>query len=188
MGKEDKTKKLLSLFPLYSEELRIDLSQPQGRFEWFLAGILFGARISEQIAANTYRCFKNSGLDTPDKILAAGWDKLVEVLDFGGYIRYDFSTATKLLGIMNELKAKYGSLEGVFQQSSGSAQLMRHLQEFKDIGPATQIFLRELHGIWGIECPVSTIAKDVAMKLNINLDDFKGNELAVSRQSWLRLI
>ena len=93
-----KIDRLLKLFPLYSEDLGIDLSTPSGRFKWFIASILFGARISEQIAANTYRCFEAASIiDAPDKITAAGWDRLVETLDAGGYVRYDFSTATKLL-------------------------------------------------------------------------------------------
>ncbi len=112
----------------------------------------------------------------------------MEILDSGGYVRYDFSTATKLLGIMTDLKARYGSLEELYHQSSGSPDLIRRLQEFKGVGPTTtQIFLRELRGIWGIECPVSTIAKDVAVKLNINLDDFKGSELARVETALVKL-
>ena len=91
-----KIDRLLQLFPLYSEDLNIDLTTPSGRFSWFVASILFGARISEQIAANTYRHFAAAGLvDGLDKLLQAGWDRLVELLDAGGYVRYDFSTATK---------------------------------------------------------------------------------------------
>jgi hypothetical protein len=54
----NKIDRLLKLFPLYSEDLGIDLSTPSGRFSWFVASILFGARISEQIAAKTYQYFK----------------------------------------------------------------------------------------------------------------------------------
>ena len=60
---------LLSAYPLYSEDLKIDLSQPSGRFQWFLASILFGARISEKIAAQTYRTFQEAGIDTLEEIL-----------------------------------------------------------------------------------------------------------------------
>jgi len=80
-GDITKIDRLLKLFPLYSEDLGIDLSTPSGRFRWFVASILFGARISEQIAANTYRCFEAAGIvDAPDKIIGAGWDRLVEIL------------------------------------------------------------------------------------------------------------
>ncbi len=33
-------------------------------------------------------------------------------------------------------------------------------------------------GELGIECPVSTIAKNVAKKVSLNLDNFKGEEVA----------
>lgn len=82
-------------FPLYSEDLGIDLTVPEDRFRWFLASILFGARISEKIAARTYMALERAGLDSPENILSAGWDELVRILDEGGYVRYDFSTATK---------------------------------------------------------------------------------------------
>ncbi|MBN2187383.1 MAG: hypothetical protein JW732_08065 [Dehalococcoidia bacterium] len=38
-----------------------------------------------------------SGSVTPQIILEAGWDKSVEILDSGSYVRYDFSTASNLL-------------------------------------------------------------------------------------------
>ena len=113
----NKIDRLLKLFPLYSEDLGIDLSTPSGRFSGFVASILFGTRISEQIAAKTYQYFEAAGIiDTPDKIIEAGWDSLVEILDAGGYVRYDFSTATKLLEIMTVLQQNYGSLENLFTQ------------------------------------------------------------------------
>jgi len=41
----------------YSEELGINLKSRKSEkiFKWFLASILYGARISETIAKNTYR-------------------------------------------------------------------------------------------------------------------------------------
>jgi hypothetical protein len=55
---------------LYSEELGIDLGRHSDAeyFRWFLASILFGGRISEAIARNTYRAFVRHGLTTPRKI------------------------------------------------------------------------------------------------------------------------
>ena len=93
----EKIDALLALFPLYSEDLGIDLSEPAGRFKWFLASILFGARISERIAVNTYRQFEMAAVDTPEAIVEVGWDRLVEILDSGGYVRYDFSSPQNCL-------------------------------------------------------------------------------------------
>ena len=58
--------------------------------------MLFAKRISVEIAKRTFRIIYEEELDTPEKILNAGWDKLVEILDIGGYVRYDFSTATNI--------------------------------------------------------------------------------------------
>jgi endonuclease III len=184
----EKIDALLALFPLYSEDLGIDLSEPAGRFKWFLASILFGAKISERIAVNTYRQFEMAGVDTPEAIIEAGWDRLVEILDSGGYVRYDFSTASKLLDIMNSLKGKYGSLEDLYHQASDTRDLERRLQEFKGIGPMTvQIFLRELRGQWNIEPARSKIAQSVARNLYINVRDFEAEKLARIETALVKL-
>ncbi len=166
-------------FPLYAEDLGIDLKEPSGRFKWFFASILFGARISEKIAANTHKTFERYGIDSPENIITTGWDELIKILDEGGYVRYDFSTATKLLDIMKWLKEKYGSLENLYSQASDTKDLERRLQEFKGIGAVTaQIFLRELRGIWQISPVVSSKAKSVAENLDINLQEFAGEKLS----------
>jgi hypothetical protein len=89
----------------YSAELGIDLSTADARevFKWFLAAVLFAARISGNLATRTYRAFAQEDLVTPRKILERGWDGLVAVLDAGGYVRYDFKTATKLLNVCGSL-------------------------------------------------------------------------------------
>jgi len=190
MGEEmTKINKLLKLFPLYSEDLGIDLTTSSGRFRWFVASILFGARISEQIAANTYQCFENAGIvDAPDKIIGAGWDRLVEVLDAGGYVRYDFSTATKLLDIMSTLQQNYTSLENLYHQASDTRDLEKRLQEFRGIGTATvQIFLRELREVWQIELKVTGMAQDAAANLNIDPNEFEGEKLARVETALVKL-
>lgn len=140
---------ILSKLQSYPEELDLELNRSEDRFKWFLASILFAKRISAEVAKKTYRRFEEEGLTTPEKILAAGWDRLVEVLDSGGYVRYDFSTASNLLKIVEELKKKYGSLEELHRKSNSPTDLERRLQEFKGVGPVgVNIFLRELRGIW----------------------------------------
>ena len=111
--------------------------------------MLFAKRISAKIAKETYFYFEQEDLTSPDAILDAGWNRLVEVLDSGGYTRYDFSTATNLLGIAKTLKEKYGDLETLHAKSSNAGDLEARLQEFKGFGPVgVNIFLRELRGIW----------------------------------------
>jgi endonuclease III len=179
---------LLAEFPCYSQDLEIDLNTPSGRFKWFLASILFGARISEKIAFRTYKAFEEIGIDTPESILASGWDKLVAILDSGGYVRYDFSTATKLLNVNRELKERYGSLEELHRQSSNTEDLIKKLMEFKGIGPVTvSIFLRELRGIWHVDIGTSTKAEEIARYLNIDLNRWEGEKLARLESALIKL-
>jgi len=132
---------------IYSKDLGIDLTSGKEEeiFKWFLACLLFGKPIQQEVAKRTYFEFEKAGLLTPEKILKAGWDKLVEILDRGHYVRYDFSTATKLLEIYKELKEKYGTLINLLNQAKDQKDLERKLLEFKGIGPVTvRIFLRDL--------------------------------------------
>jgi hypothetical protein len=69
------TRRTLEESALYSEELGINLAKCNDAacFRWFLASLLFGARISETIAKNTYRSFVRQGLTSPRRIVEAGW-------------------------------------------------------------------------------------------------------------------
>jgi endonuclease III len=136
---------------IYAKELGIDLSSKQETeyFKWFLASLLFGKPIQQEVAKRTYFEFMNNGLTSPDAIIQAGWDKLVEVLDRGHYVRYDFSTATKLLDVSKTLKEKYGTLTDLLKQSHSIDELSSRLEEFKGIGPkTTEIFLRDVAPIF----------------------------------------
>ena len=171
----------LSKLQSYSEELGLDLTRPEDRFKWFLASILFAKRISAEIAKRTYRRFEEEELTTPERIPAAGWNRLVQVLDSGGYVRYDFSTASNLLKIMEELKERYGDLEGLHRESSDPKDLERRLQEFRGVGPAgVNIFLRELRGIWEKAKPKpSKMAIEAAQR--IGLEDVELHDSALVR-------
>ncbi|MGQ9788099.1 MAG: hypothetical protein ACUVQM_02120 [Candidatus Hadarchaeaceae archaeon] len=139
---------VLSKIPSYSRELGLKLRSQEDRFKWFLASLLFAKRISANVAKKTYRMFEAQGLLTPKAILAAGWDRLVEILDAAGYVRYDFSTASMLLDTMGKIEA-LGGLERLHLSAKDARDLERKLQELRGVGPvACSIFLRELRGIW----------------------------------------
>lgn len=134
-----------------AQELGIDLSSKQETdyFKWFLACLLFGKPIQQEVAKRTYFEFVKEGLTSPEAILQAGWDKLVEVLDRGHYVRYDFSTATKLLDVSKTLRETYGTLTDLLKQSQSIDELSSCLQAFKGIGPkTTEIFLRDMTPIF----------------------------------------
>lgn len=153
MGKEIIEKLLLEMGGKFSRELGIDLAgnSPDDIFKWFLAAKLFGARISSGIAVRTFREFERRGVVTPERVLATGWDGLVSILDAGGYVRCDFSTATRLLAIMETLIQLYGGdLNALHERARNSTDLERLLKEpGKGIGDVTMtIFLRELRTLW----------------------------------------
>jgi endonuclease III len=165
-------KEALSDLQSYSKELGLDLSKDKDRFKWFLASVLFAKRISAKTAKETYLYFDQEDLTSPNAILKAGWDRLVEVLDLGGYTRYDFSTAKNLLGLAKTLREKYGDLEQLHSESSSPADLERRLQEFKGVGPVgVNIFLRELRGVWEKAKPKpSPIAVATAQKIGLSVE------------------
>jgi endonuclease III len=152
----------------YSEILSIDLRDGDSEFfKWFLASILYSKPIREETASYTYRLFEKNGLTTPQLILKAGWDRLVGVLDEGGYTRYDFSTADRLIDICETLIKHYnGSLNFLYKESSGSIDLERRLEELgKGIGPVTiSVFLRDMRLVWREADPAPTPKVRAAMK------------------------
>ncbi len=171
----------------YSEELGIDIKSCSSReiTKWFLASILFAARISESIAKNTYREFEKRGVITPAKISDAGWDKLVAILDAGGYVRYDFKTADKLLEVFGNLQKNYsGGLNKLHEEARDSEDLEEKIKNLgKGIGDVTvAIFLRDIRYCWKKADPKPTLLileaaenfgvrdlKEFARKNNLNL-------------------
>lgn len=118
-------------------------------FKWFLACLLFGKPIQQEIAERAYARLPSPGLRNPDKVLDAGWNELVCLLDEAHYVRYDFSTATKLLEVCQELKQRYGRITKLMAQSKGGSELSARLQEIRHIGPVTaRIFIGEIAPIW----------------------------------------
>lgn len=155
----------------YASALGIDLAAPDAgeRFKWFLAALLYGARISESLATRTWREFAGRGVLSPERILAAGWGGLVFILDAGGYVRYDYKTATKLLAVCGTLVRDYGgSLDALHAAAAGPRDLEIRLKALgKGIGDTTVgIFLRQLRGIWENAEPVlSPLAFRAAVEL-----------------------
>jgi len=157
----------------YSSALGINLAcmGSDEVFKWFLASVLFGARIGESIAMNTYKELEKANVLSPNSILETGWQGLVDILDRGGYVRYDFKTATKLLEVMGALKTKYeGDLNRLHFFAQDERDLEERLQGLgKGIGLVTvNIFLRELRDIWEkAEPPLSEPALLAARNLKL---------------------
>lgn len=168
---------------LYSEELNIVLRKntDEELFKWFLASILFGARIQAKIAKNTYKTFEKYDLLKPKKILDAGRDYLVSpIMREGGYVRYDGKTSDQILKNYRTILDKYnGSLLKIHSKSNSNKELEKNLKKFHGIGSVTvNIFLRELRPIWEKANPEPLDrVKYIAEVLDIDLSEF-------NRKSW----
>ncbi len=176
----------------FSVELGIDLSagRPGEIFKWFLASVLFGARISETIVKKTFREFVSQDTVSPKAILDTGWDGLVAILDRGGYVRYDFKTATKLLDMCKALTEVYqADLTKLLCAAADPRDLEQRLKSLAGgIGDVTvNIFLREMRGIWKKADPLPSdlvvmAAKDRGIVPAAVKD--RGKVLELLREAW----
>jgi hypothetical protein len=136
----------------YSRMLGINLRKGDPEYvKWLLASILYAKPIREESATKTYREFESAGLTSAKSISEAEWDRLVRLLDKGGYTRYDFSTADRLLDVFDRLQRDYGgSLQRLYNSSSDGKDLKRRIMGLgKGIGPITvSIFLRDMQSVW----------------------------------------
>ncbi|MEM2970968.1 MAG: hypothetical protein QW270_00895 [Candidatus Bathyarchaeia archaeon] len=173
----------------YSEILGINLSSGEETeiFKWFLASVLFGAPINETSVIKTYKFFQKYDVLTPKRILQTGWNGLVKILDEGGYTRYDFKTADKLLEVMKNLTQKYnGSLAFLHDSAYDTHDLEKQLRDLgKGVGEVTaKIFLRELRGMWSKAEPEPTALVVVAAE-NLGIIKKKhGKALEQLRAFW----
>jgi endonuclease III len=181
------TRRTLERSLLYSEELGIDLAKRSDGtyFRWFLASLLFGARISETTAKNTYRSFIRHGLTSPGKILDAGWDFLVcPVMREGGYVRYDGRKSTQVLRDCEMLIADYrGSLIRLHDLARNTRDVEERLLAFYGVGPVTaNIFLREMRPFWpkADPDPLPSV-KRLARRLAIDLSQYRRKSLTFVR-------
>jgi hypothetical protein len=172
---------------LYSEELGIRLLKKNDReyFKWFLASLLFGGRISETIAKQTYCAFAQHRLLTPRRILGAGWDFLVNpIMREGGYVRYDGRKSTQVLRNCEMLLECYrGSLNRLHCAAKNAADLEARVSGFYGVGPVTtNIFLRELRPVWPkADLDPLPVVRERARRAGIDLASYGRHTLTFAR-------
>jgi len=159
----------------FSEALGIDLKsrRPEELSKWFLASILYSKPIRESTATITYQAFEADAVVTASKILETGWEGLVSLLDEGGYTRYDFSTATKLLEVFGNLQKKYGGdLNRLYEAAANGDDLEERIRALgKGIGATTvSVFLRDMRRGWTKAHPEPSPLVKLAMK-ELGIDD-----------------
>ena len=158
--------------PTYPEMLGLNVENKADWFPWLMASSLFARPISATIARVTAALLIENRVTSPKAIERRGWDRLVSLLDRGGYVRYDFSTATKLLALAAALPED--RLQRVVTEASSLDEIQEHLTAVKGVGPKTvEIFLRELRGIGHLDLPVSAEARQAAGRLGIDVNTLR---------------
>ncbi|MBP5947812.1 MULTISPECIES: DNA methylase [unclassified Pseudomonas] len=132
-----------------AEDLEIsfgDAADEVAMFKWLIASFLMGKRIQADIAAQAYRVIvEKRQRDTPRKLANCSHRELVVMLGEAHYVRYDETTATRLLALAHKLNDEYaGKVGNIVVESADRQAFEKHLAEFDGIGPKTvEIFMRE---------------------------------------------
>jgi hypothetical protein len=155
----------------FSVEAGIDVDAGEHEVErWFLAATLFGTRISSAVAIRTYRVLDAAGVSTIGDAGRRSWDELVALLDAGGYTRYDFRTASRLLELSAAVSRQHP--DGIARfgaQARDLDALVADLDALPGWGPTTiGAFLRELRGVWPVvTTPLDPRAEGAARHLGL---------------------
>lgn len=131
-----------------ARDLQIDLqgANEAGLFKWLIASFLMGKRIQGPIAAKAYQVIvEKHQRDTSQKLAHCTHRQLVMMLGEAHYVRYDETTASRLLALAKKVNAEYhGKVSGIVAASADRQAFEKRLAEFEGIGPKTvEIFMRE---------------------------------------------
>ena len=131
-----------------AEDLHITLddANEEGLFKWLIASFLMGKRIQGPIAAKAYQVVVDKHQrDTPRKLANCTHRQLVAMLGEAHYVRYDETTASRLLALAHKLNDEYaGKVGNIVSVSTDRDEFEKRLRAFEGIGPKTvEIFMRE---------------------------------------------
>jgi endonuclease III len=127
-------------------DIRLTKGDEAALFKWFIASFLMGKRIQADIAAQAYRVIvEKHGRDTPRKLASQSHRQLVAMLGEAHYVRYDETTAQRLLALAKKLNEEYaGKIGEIHSRSESRKAFEKRLGEFEGVGPKTiEIFMRE---------------------------------------------
>lgn len=133
----------------FSLEMGIYVDRNESEVDrWLLAATLFGTRISAATAVKTYRVMSDAGIATLSNVERSDYDTLVELLDRGGYTRYDFRTAARLQRLAKVVRERHSGRIATIGDLP-SEEIARTLDTLPGWGPTTvDAFLREMRGVW----------------------------------------
>jgi endonuclease III len=126
--------------------ISLDDANEEGVFRWLIASFLMGKRIQGEIAAKAYQVIVNKHQrDSPRKLAHCTHRELVAMLGEAHYVRYDETTASRLLALAQKLNNEYaGKVSNIVAASADRQEFENRLAAFEGIGPKTvEIFMRE---------------------------------------------
>ena len=126
--------------------ITLDDANEEGLFKWLIASFLMGKRIQGPIAAKAYQVVVDKHQrDTPRKLANCTHRQLVAMLGEAHYVRYDETTASRLLALAHKLNDEYaGKVSNIVKASTDRDEFEKRLSAFEGIGPKTvEIFMRE---------------------------------------------
>jgi hypothetical protein len=157
----------------FSLEMGIDVDRSDHEVDrWFLAATLFGTRISWPIVERTFAVLSDAGVRTIGDAGDRSRQELIELLDAGGYARYDERTATRLRRLAEVVAERHGRPSALKAERDPRA-LEAILDDLPGWGPTTvRLFLRELRGTWpGADPPLDERAAQAALELGLPVRD-----------------
>lgn len=136
----------------YAEQAGIRLTdKPAPLYRLLVLSVLLSTRISADIAVDAAAELRRSGMGTPARMRAAGWQQRVDALGRARYKRYDESTATALGEGAELMRAEYrDDLRRLRERAERDPERIRELLTgFPRLGPVgAQIFGREAQAVW----------------------------------------
>jgi endonuclease III len=136
----------------YADEAGIRLKdKPMPLFQVLTLCMLASKPIDATIAMRAARELFRAGLRTPQAVLEADRASMISAFGRAHYVRYDESSATRLVDIAGAVRDEYGGdLRRLAERSDHDVKsTVRLLKQFKGIGDTgADIFLREVQDIW----------------------------------------
>jgi endonuclease III len=167
----------------YAEEAGIRLKdKPMPMFQLLVLCMLASKPIDAAIAMQAARELFRAGLRTPQAVLDAERATMIRAFGRAHYVRYDESSATRMVDIAVMARDEYGGdLRRLADRSDREVKAAaRLLQRFKGIGETgAHIYLREVQDIWTWVRPYfDERAVRAARALGLPADPGKLSELA----------
>jgi endonuclease III len=171
----------------YADEAGIRLkNQPMPLFQLLTLCMLASKPIDAGIAMQAARELFRAGLRTPQAVLEADRADVIKAFGRAHYVRYDESSATRLVDIATAVRDDYGGdLRKIATDDVASTR--RLLKQFKGIGDTgADIFLREIQDVWTWARPYfDKRASTAAQQLGLPTDPGKLGALAPRRNAEL---